>query len=277
MLEQSGGSPVDPEGPAWEPLFGSRLNRARQLNYKKTNLNARTGAALDLGITFALASNVVPATGWMLMNILDPHGDTTLLPRVLAELRAAEGDDGSLDIPTLMSQPLLQSLWTETLRLYTDVLVSRSLPEDLSVPLDESGKRQFLMKANSNVFAPGWIGHHDPSAWSTAVAPLDTFYAERFLVTDPETGKETFSLGGTTGKYFPFGGGKTICPGRGFAKQEALGALALVLLRFEFDFKTFVDKAQKPTSSFPGFAKAFAGSGVLAPSGDVKVKVTRRT
>jgi len=123
MHTRSGGEPVDPEGPAWEPLFGSRLNRARQLDYKNRKLNTRTAAALDLGITFGLSSNVIPATGWMLMHILNPKGDQTLLPRVLQEVRRADKPDGSLDIPTLVSQPLLQSIWNETLRLYTDVLV----------------------------------------------------------------------------------------------------------------------------------------------------------
>nr|POE73016.1 cholesterol 7-alpha-monooxygenase [Quercus suber] len=276
MHEQSGGAPVDPEGPAWEPLFGSRLNRARQLDYKNRNLNTRTGAALDLGITFALGSNAVPATGWMLMNVLNPDGDATLLPRLLTELRAAEQEDGSIDVPTLIAQPLLQSLWTETLRLYTDVLVSRNLPEDLTVPLDEDGKRELVMKKGSNVFAPSWVGHHDAAAWSHAGVPHDKFHAERFLVEDPATGKQIFSLNGTNGKFFPFGGGRTICPGRVFAKQEALGALALILLRFEFEVKGFVDKDQKSVDAFPGFAKAFAGSGALAPGGDLKVKIKRR-
>ena len=58
------------------------------------------------------------------MNILNPNGGSSLLPRVLEELRQAEKPDGSLDIPTLVSQPLLQSIWNETLRVYTDVLVS---------------------------------------------------------------------------------------------------------------------------------------------------------
>lgn len=81
---------------------------------------------------------------------------------------------------------------------------------------------------------------------------------------------------GTTGKLFPFGGGRTICPGRLFAKQEALGALAMILLRFGFDVKGFVDGDGKPTKSFPGFARSFAGSGALVPGGDIMVRIRRR-
>lgn len=296
MHRLSGGTPVDPEGPAWEPLMGSRLNRARHIDYKNRKLNSRSSAALDLGITFGLSSNVIPATGWMLMHILNPQSsDRTVLPRVLKELREAEKPDGSLDVPTLISQPLLQSIWTETLRLYTDVLVTRNLPEDLTLPLDEDGKRQVTLHKGDSCFAPSWLGHHDAAAWdSEGKAPYDQWYADRFLTQDPATGKPSFSMSGTNGKFFPFGGGRTIvcdiypatlvgnadeifqCPGRVFAKQEGLGALAMILLKFDFEVKRFINADKKPTDAFPGFARAFAGSGALVPSGDLKVRVRRR-
>ena len=274
MHKQSGGTPVDPEGPAWEPLFGSRLNRARQLDYKNRQLNKHSGAGFDLGITFGLASNVIPATGWMLMHILSPSAEPTLLPRVLVEVDKATKSDGTLDIPTLVSQPLLQSIWTETLRLYTDVLVTRNAEETITLPLDEDGKRQVTYHKGDYIFAPSWLGHRDAKAWSGG-APFDTFFADRFLTKDSKTGAVTYSLTGTAGKFFPFGGGKTICPGRVFAKQEGLGALAMVLSRFEFEVTGFLDINKKETKSFPGFPKVFAGSGTLAPGGDVKVKVKR--
>lgn len=275
MYRLSGGTPVDPEGPAWEPLFGSRLNRARHLDYEARGLNSRSSAALDLGITFGLSSNAIPAAGWMLFHILAP-GNPKLLERVLAEIKISRKDDGDLDVPTLVVQPLLQSIWTETLRLYTDVLVTRNCPEDITLPLDESGKHHVLFRAGENVFAPSFLGHHDSNVWSMETAPYDVFHAERFLFTDPKTGQETFSMSRTTGKFFPFGGGKTICPGRIFAKQEALGALAMVLLRFDFDVKGFVDVDKKPTNSFPGMPKAFPGSGALSPGGDMRVRIRRR-
>lgn len=275
MHRLSGGTPVDPEGPAWEPFFGSRLNRARHLDYKARGLNSRSSAALDLGITFGLSSNAIPATGWMLFHILNPK-NPGLLERVLAEIRTSTKEDGNLEIATLVAQPLLQSIWTETLRLYTDVLVTRNLPEDITLPLDESGKHHVLFRAGDNVFAPSFLGHHDSNVWSTDMAPYDVFNADRFLVRDPKTGEESFSMSRTTGKFFPFGGGKTICPGRIFAKQEALGALAMVLLRFDFECKGFVDVDKKPTENFPGMPKAFPGSGALSPGGDMKVRLSRR-
>ncbi|KAK3721691.1 hypothetical protein LTR37_002856 [Vermiconidia calcicola] len=277
MQERSGGSPIDPEGPAWEPLFGSRLNRARQLDYKKRNLNARSGAAFDLGMTFGLSSNAIPATNWMLLHIINPKGDPTLYKRVMADILKVQNPDGSIHTPTLIALPLLQSIWTETLRLYTDVLVTRNLSEDVKLPLDEDGKTFIEMKKGDNVFAPSYIGHHDPAAWSGQKNPSEEFWAERFLAPDPANpGQEMFSITGTNGKFYPFGGGRTICPGRVFAKQEALGALAMVLLRFEFEFLGFVDKSGKATDNFVKPGSNFPGSGALMPGGDMKVKVLRR-
>ena len=65
-------------------------------------------------------------------------------------------------------------------------------------------------------------------------------------------------------------------PGRVFAKQEGLGAIAMILSRFDFEVKGFADERKKPTTSFPGYAKACGGSGALVPGGDMKVKVRRR-
>lgn len=279
MHRLSGGKPVDPDsGPAWEPYFGSRLSRARQMDYKNRKLCPRSGACLDAGITFGLASNVIPATVWMLFHILDPRagGESSLLARVLAEIQDSTQPDGSLDIATLTAQPLLQSLWIESLRLYSDLLVSRDLLEDLSLPLDEDGKLLAHLRKGDRVFAPSFLSQHSPS-WAVGDSDAYTFDAERFLSTDAKTGKQTFSMNGTAGRFFPFGGGKTICPGRIFAKQEAIAALAMVLSRFELDVKGFVELDGTATDQFPGFKKAFPGSGALVPGGDIMVKVRKRS
>lgn len=208
MHEQSGGEPVDPEGPAWEPLFGSRLTRARQRDYFKRGLNWRTAAASNLGVTFALASNAIPATAWMLMNVLDPKADPTVLSRILGELRESQHSDGTIDVPKLITMPLLNSLWTETLRLFVDALVTRNASEDIILPLDANGKTSIMLRKGDNLFAPCWLGHHDADAWSGNRVSPDEFWAERFLVPDPtDPEKKVFTINGTSGKFFPFGGG----------------------------------------------------------------------
>jgi hypothetical protein len=258
----------------WEPNYGSRANRARQEMYNKMNLTQKGKAGFDLGFTFALASNAIPATGWMLLHILDPRADKTLLPRVMAELESAQLPDESLNLPVLFALPLFQSILHEVLRLYTDVLVSRSLEKDHVLPLSGPGNRQVFLRKGTLAIAPSCLGQRDPTVWNEP--PYDVFYPERFLTTNAETGKDVFSMTGTAGRYFPFGGGKSICPGRVFAKQEVLAATALVLLEFNFDVQGSVDPQGKGTDKFPGLRDGFGGGGVILQGGDIRVRAKRR-
>jgi hypothetical protein len=291
MREDGKGKPVDPEGGVkWEPVYGSRLIRARQLFYETRGISTRSRASIDLGFMFGLSSNAIPATGWMLLHILNPGADKTLLPRVMMELESARREDGTLDLTVLLGLPLLQAVFHEVLRLYVDVLVSRTLHDDLALPLDD-GKRQLLLKKNDIVMAPSWLGQRDEARWTDP--PSDVFCAERFLKTDAETGREVFSLTGMAGKFFPFGktnnsasrkesanmiigGGKNMCPGRVFAKQEVLASVAMVLLAFEFEVIEFVDEHGKSKARFPGLKQAYSGTGVVAMDGDAKVRMRRR-
>lgn len=266
------GQPADPDEVCWEPIYGSRLNRARQRHYIYKGFDSRSKASSDLGFVFGLSANAIPASCWMLLHILDPNGDKTVLPRVLAELETAKKGDG-FDISALVSLPLFQSILQEILRLYTDVLVTRDVHADLVLPVDE-GKRQIKFRKGDLIMAPSWLGGRDEGRWHDP--PPDVFYAERFLQHDPRIGEEIFTTAGTAGKFFPFGGGKTICPGRVFAKQEVLGAVATVLLNYDIQWLGFLDGKGNETQKFPGLAKMFAGKGVMSREGDMKVLMRKR-
>lgn len=175
MQEESNGQLIDPDGDIdWEPMFGSRANRARQRYYSSRGMNLRARAGMDLGLLFALSSNAIPAAGWMLMHILNPQGDPSLYSRVMLELEKAERDDDSLEIPILVSSPLLQSIYHEVLRLYMDIFITRELKADLTLPLDETGTRQVLLQKNSIIMAPSWLGHRDEELWTNHPASNST-------------------------------------------------------------------------------------------------------
>lgn len=271
-MEECKNSPADPETVKWEPAYGSRANRARQHLYAQLDLTMRERAAVDLGFLFGISSNAIPTAGWMLMHILDPKADTTLYRDVMEELKSAVNKDGTLNIPELMSLPLLQSIFHEVLRLYVDVLVTRELFEDLNLPIDD-GKTRIALKKGGLVMAPSWLGHRDESLWVNP--PCEVFHARRFLKVDPETGKPIFSTGGTAGKFFPFGGGRSICPGRIFAKQEILTSLSMVLLGFEFEVLGYVGESGRKRDKFPTLRHGYSGSGVICMEGDIKVRMKR--
>lgn len=290
----TGGAVPDPDVPnaAWEPHWGSRLLRARQALWLSAGMSPRGRAGMELGFVFGLNSNAIPITGWLLMHILDP-ANPGLLARVRAEVEraAARGADGrvELDVPRLSALPLLQSAVHETLRLYTDVLITRELFEDVRLPLDgddDGGKdglqsrRWLALEKGSRTLAPSLMNHWDP--YNFPDPPAHVFCAERFLVPAPDQdgsgggdnnkgGAEyVFSTAADGGKMWPWGGGKTMCPGRLFAKQEVLAAVALVLL--SFDMRPVDERPYK----IPGFADAKPGTAGLAPGGDVRVNLNPR-
>ena len=304
----------------WEPNIGSRYVHERQRMYDNRGLSANSRARLDMGLLFGLSSNAIPATGWMMGRILTIEG---LLERVREEIRVAirpvthnkraNGHSGdhdenppdtgpgfnfTIDVPTLVVLPLFNSIFHETLRLYTDFLVSRDIFFFMILRLtcsthhpssSSSSSRstttlqpQLLLKKNSLAVCPSWMGHRDPTPgiWGDHLdTDVNTFDPDRFLHHDPETGKTTFSTANKSGKFFPFGGGKTICPGRVFARQEVLAAVALMVYGFEWRFEGFVDadgKKREDGAGFPGLKKAYSGTGIMAMDGDVRVQVRRR-
>lgn len=287
----TGGALLDPRAPgaenSWEPHWGSRCFRARQVLWRKLGMSNRGRAAIELGFTFGLNSNAVPITGWMFMHLLDPR-QPRLLERALAEIRpcaALSADEAGgvviedLDTQRLAASPLLQSVFHETLRMYTDVLVTRDLFEDVRLPLDDkrASARELLLRKGTRVIAPSLMNQWDPGHFDRP-APADVFCPERFLV--PTTGEDpekaggegyTFNPSADGGRIFPWGGGRTMCPGRVVAKQEVLSAIALTLLTFE------VVPVDEEAYQIPKLAPSPPGSGGVIPGGDVKVWLKPRT
>jgi hypothetical protein len=262
---------LDPnEGPDWEPYLGCRLMRARQKLFDAAGLSMKAKASLAVGLLFGVTSNAISATGWMLFHILSSPQD--LLPRILSELSTAQNADGTLDISKLITLPLFLSVYTEVLRMYVAVNVTREIHGDFVID-------GHLLKKGNTIMAPSWLGHRDPNVWNNLHPnhpPVNEFYAERFLRQEGE--KLVCSTAGLSGKYFPYGGGAHICPGRIFAKQEILAAVAIVLLGFEFEFVSWVNLFSKDKEErFPRTKKGYVGKGVMAADRDMRVRIRRKT
>ena len=84
--------------------------------------------------------------------------------------------------PSTLSSPFLQSLYAETLRLYSAALIMHS-PNQRDIRLKE-----WLISRGNIVTILNYTAHRDESVWTTGSEedphPLDEFWAERFLV-DP--------------------------------------------------------------------------------------------
>ncbi|PYH94734.1 cytochrome P450 [Aspergillus ellipticus CBS 707.79] len=240
----------------WEPFYGSKFIRERQILLTRRGIMDETArAAENFAFMWATNSNSVPAAVWCALEILQ---DTTLKEKVISILpsltAAVTPEDNTaplipnFSIPSLTSNPLLQSIYAETLRLRVAVIIVRQ-PSKPNFSF-----RGWHIKQDEVLSISTRTEALDSEIWSTGTTetprPLDTFWAERFLVNpnDADSGpvrarkdrKRTdsepyFSLDGLAGSWIPYGGGKSFCPGRHFAKREILATAAVVLGTFEIE------------------------------------------
>ena len=296
--------PVISSSAIWEPRFGSRFMREREKLYDTRKMSARGRACVDLGLLFGISSNAMPATSWILMEILT---DPELKANVLAELEGSgtftwtekDGQTPAIDIQAVLGLPWLNACFQEALRCYTDVIVQREVPADVVLsasssshqpsssaggaptskdPHPQQSQSKILFPGPSMIVMPSWLSHRDPVAWPSH--PAHSFHPERFIVPAP-TPSDPHAVAFSTskvqpGKYFPWGGGKSICPGRVFAKQEIFAAVATFLLMCEVEVVGFVGLKGEKREGKPGLVRTLPGTAVMNADGDVRVRVRRR-
>lgn len=96
----------------------------------------------------------------------------------------------------LLSMPLLQSVYTETLRLHVSINVTREVTQ----PVTLDGYR---LATGSLIQAPSQIGQYNEAIWGSDGHPASQFWAGRHLKHD-ENGAE-LTMAGRTSSFFPFG------------------------------------------------------------------------
>ena len=207
----------------------------------------------------------------------------------------------TLHIDSLCRMPLLQSMYAETLRLYTSLFSIRSASHDsftfgeFKIPKDE------LLAVDSHVAAM------DLNVWNVGTTnvhsdpphPLNRFWAERFLMfpNDPTSGPlrvhpaepkasvptgssapmydndratPRFTVDGLAGAWVPYGGGNRLCPGRNFAKLEIISGFAIVLSKLEIELMENQNHVpRKPDTKYYGL-------GTFPPKGKIPFRFRRR-
>ncbi|KAL8721387.1 MAG: hypothetical protein Q9225_001934 [Loekoesia sp. 1 TL-2023] len=290
------------ESDGHDRFYGSPLMRSRHAYLPKIQHlgDADALASQDLGLLWAENANSIPAIFWMIYEALRQPG---LVQKALDEVVASQAwcsipSDPCVDIETLCSVPILQSLYAETLRLYTSLFSLRSAIygdfklDSFTIPKGE------LIAVDSRVSAM------DNSIWNTGKTattegethPLDQFWAERFLMypNRPGTGplradlsspREVqtkaithsdgddcrFTTEGLAGAWTPYGGGSRQCPGRNFAKQEIIVGFALILSMLDIELICTKNMGHvKPDIRYYGL-------GTLPPKGKIPFRMRRRT
>ncbi|KAI4179351.1 MAG: hypothetical protein L6R41_007892 [Letrouitia leprolyta] len=222
--------------------------------------------------------------------ILEIFKAPQLLCRVRTELEnigfhnVADDDD----VEKLLAVPLLQSIYSELLRLRVEVqTIFFGNEEDFHI-------NEWRIPRGSLVVVPAGDAHRDEDIWNTKGGqhPLNEFWSDRFLAYtgDPLSGprnlarlrsdrskptpgpiqdeKPRFTSAGLTDTFMPFGIGERTCPGRGFARREIITICALVAHRYDIELV--------PRKHHFETTKAFYGIGTQRPKDKIPFKIRLR-
>ncbi|KAJ0328503.1 hypothetical protein COL5a_004811 [Colletotrichum fioriniae] len=217
----------DWDGPAvdstWEPTFGSSYVRKITKWLHDTNMAPETKAGFYMIAIFGEALetlNVDPATGTR-----------------------------SFNVSKLISMPLMQSIYTECMRLHVSIALSREVVETTTL-------HGFRLKKGSMIQAPTHLVHLDEQIWSQEGHSASEFWAERHVKhvkrVDEDTGRLTtekqFVLAGKTNEFIPF------------------------VTKFDMEFVEWTNLDGSKSDRPPVDDERYFGTAAVPPDRDVKVR-----
>jgi cytochrome P450 len=142
--------------------------------------------------------------------LMELNKDPALLKAVREEVASAFVTDSAtgtrtLDIQNVLSLPLLQSLFTEILRLRVSMVIMRVVEQPMTIGDVKIAK-------GSLIHAYSRVAHTNEDTWGTSQHPADQFWAERhikYVEERDQTGllrtRREFALAASPGCFFPFG------------------------------------------------------------------------
>ncbi|KAM0132896.1 hypothetical protein ACHAP3_006185 [Botrytis cinerea] len=232
----------------------------------KWGLTADEIANIEISTLFLATTNSAPTCFWLLVNILSDQALVSSIQTEISNIVSKNKDENGIeecvmDIALFQSCcPTLMSCFRETLRFADAATSVRSVTQDVILTASTS-QSSFLLKAGNVIQLPSGVTHNSPSIWGPDV---NSFNPMRFLPdTIAKLGKEQKKQ--QTQGYFPFGGGKHLCPGRHFATTEILSLVAAIIMGFDIEGSSVPDRA---------FQKL--GTAVRKPKNDVEVNIKRR-
>eukprot|EP01138_Halocafeteria_seosinensis_P011138 gb/GECG01011375.1/.p1 GENE.gb/GECG01011375.1/~~gb/GECG01011375.1/.p1 ORF type:complete len:559 (+),score=66.02 gb/GECG01011375.1/:1-1677(+) len=266
---------------------GSTYVRKRVEHYEGKQLPEEELGSAQLTIFWASHSNSLPAIYWTMAHTLNTPG---LLERVRKEaidvVNAASGRSSSTNNLTvtealellghvssddLKKMAVLDSVFSEILRLYAANFVFRQAPNPATLPLDTTA---ISVRQNDSVAVYASTIHYDNEIFPDPF----TFQWDRFY-DEGSGGCKKFYKDGREVRYplFAFGGGETMCKGRYFVRNENKIAFLAILIALDVEMyhkddvnergelKASTSPNNIPEGKFPVSNTKAGGSGIVPP------------
>jgi cytochrome P450 len=213
----------------------------------------------------------VRASFWFLFETLQSE---ELFEDAIQEVSSALKSPGlppRFDQKKLLQQPLLQSIYAETLRKYVSVMMVRKTrqPSKLAGYNIPAGKKVIVCNYSEHMDEALWKSETNTSRPSSP-PPLTQFWGRRFLTSTPDApGTPVFAAENIGRKWIPFGSGERMCPGRHFTKHQML--LTFALLTETFDIELLSREGERPEPDLTHF-----GYGTMGPDRSTPFRIRRK-
>ncbi|KAK4199867.1 putative cytochrome P450 E-class, group IV [Triangularia verruculosa] len=190
-----------------------------ELTLDALGVEPRDKAVFFLMLYFAANSNTPKLLFWLLAHLLS--SPPSYLSQIRSETSPAFTNQNLTDTTYILKPgncPTLERFYLEVLRFRSNSISARRVTTDTVLPAPGS----FVLRKGAKVMIPWRVFHFD-----------ETVFGEDAKVFNPERWEHLPAS--ARGSVRPFGGGKSICPGRYLAEREVKKAVALLVRRFDFE------------------------------------------
>lgn len=214
--------------------------KLRKDYFDEHNIPKDEFAIHNIPIIFAAITNTAPATFWIMYYLIN-HQE--LIPDLLKETK--DFYESNFDLKQYNQDGILEKLINESLRLSTGTSTNRSITKDF-VFKTKSGKEYHMRKGDDVMLLFSFLNHRDEHYENPFQFDINHDFKKKPL--------------------HVFGGGKHLCPGRLFFRNEA--RVMVVQFIHNFEFKLDSTKLEFDWTSAP--------LQVLAPIGDIECEIKRK-